>query len=144
MAWWEAPMNRVLPHKRGNFLFRLHFSKFSVSSCNILLGTYWHLICIPFLTLLLWYSTEVKQASITVYCNIQHQPTASNALLATCFMLLSCSAYFLTLKMEAICSSEKSVHFQWTTRRYIPEDRTLHNHCCENLKSYIFLFIFSP
>jgi hypothetical protein len=21
-------------------------------------------------------------------------------------------------------------------RHYIPEDRTLHNHCCENLKSY--------
>jgi hypothetical protein len=30
------------------------------------------------------------------------------------------------------------VDFQRTTRRYIPEDRTLHNHrCCENLKSYI-------
>jgi hypothetical protein len=51
-------------------------------------------------------------------------------------MLLSCSAYSSTLKMEAICSSETSVHFQQTTRRYIPEDSTLHNHCCENLKSY--------
>jgi hypothetical protein len=30
---------------------------------------------------------------------------------------------FLTLKMEAICSSETSVEFQRTTRRYIPEDR---------------------
>jgi hypothetical protein len=28
-----------------------------------------------------------------------------------------------------ICSS-------LTTRRYIPEDGTLHNHSCENLKSY--------
>jgi hypothetical protein len=25
-----------------------------------------------------------------------------------------------------------SVDFQWTTWRYIPEDRTLHNHCCDN------------
>jgi hypothetical protein len=28
------------------------------------------------------------------------------------------------------------IDFQWTTQCYIPEDRTLHNHCCENLKSY--------
>jgi hypothetical protein len=28
-----------------------------------------------------------------------------------------------------------SKHVQRTTRRYIPEDRTLHNFCCENLKS---------
>jgi hypothetical protein len=45
---------------------------------------------------------------------------------------------FLDLKMEAICSSETSVGFQRTTRRYILEDCTLHNHCCENLTSYIF------
>jgi hypothetical protein len=36
--------------------------------------------------------------------------------------------------MEAICSSETSVDFQRTTQRYIPEDITLHNHRCENLK----------
>jgi hypothetical protein len=32
-------------------------------------------------------------------------------------------------------SSEMLVDFQWTTRRYIPEDRTFHNHHCENLKT---------
>jgi hypothetical protein len=37
------------------------------------------------------------------------------------FMLVSCSAY-LAQKMEVICSSETSVDFQRTTRRYIPED----------------------
>jgi hypothetical protein len=31
-----------------------------------------------------------------------------------------------------------SVDFQRTTRRYIPEDGTLRNHRCENLKSYMF------
>jgi chromosomal replication initiation ATPase DnaA len=41
------------------------------------------------------------------------------------------------LKVEAICSSETSVETQRTTRRHIPEDDTLHNHRCENLKSYI-------
>jgi hypothetical protein len=38
--------------------------------------------------------------------------------------------------MEAICSFETSVEFQRTTRRYIPDDSTLHNHRCETLKSY--------
>jgi hypothetical protein len=38
--------------------------------------------------------------------------------------------------MEAICSSETSVDTQRTTQRHIIEDGTLHNHRCENLKSY--------
>jgi hypothetical protein len=41
-----------------------------------------------------------------------------------------CSDYFSTLKMEAIYSSETSVDSQRATRRYIPEDRTLHNSPC--------------
>jgi hypothetical protein len=52
------------------------------------------------------------------------------------FTLVSCLAYPSNLKMEATCSSQTSVDFQRTTRRYIPEDRTLHNHRCENLKYY--------
>jgi hypothetical protein len=39
--------------------------------------------------------------------------------------------------MEATCSSETSDLFQRTTWRYIPEDATLHNHRCENLKFFI-------
>jgi hypothetical protein len=35
------------------------------------------------------------------------------------------------------CSSKMLVDFQWTTWYYIPEDRTLHNCRCVNLKSYI-------
>jgi hypothetical protein len=38
--------------------------------------------------------------------------------------------------MEAARSSETSEEFQPTTERYIPEDVTLTNHRCENLKSY--------
>jgi hypothetical protein len=33
-------------------------------------------------------------------------------------------------------SSETSVDFHWTPRRYIPEDSTRHDHRRENLKSY--------
>jgi hypothetical protein len=49
--------------------------------------------------------------------------------------------YSSTLKMEAIRSSETSGATQRTTRRHIPEDDTLHNHRCENLKSYIEVII---
>jgi hypothetical protein len=37
------------------------------------------------------------------------------------------------------CSTETSNDFQWITRCYIPEDRTLHNYRCDNLKSYEYL-----
>jgi hypothetical protein len=49
------------------------------------------------------------------------------------FTLVSCSAYFSTLNMEAICSSEMSVDFQRTTWRYIPESSTLHTFLLFNI-----------
>jgi hypothetical protein len=42
--------------------------------------------------------------------------------------------------MDAKYSLEKSLDFQQSTRRYIPEVRTLHNHPCENLKFFITRF----
>jgi hypothetical protein len=48
-----------------------------------------------------------------------------NSPLATSFTLVSCVAYSSILKIEATCSSETSVVFQRTTRRYIPEVKTL-------------------
>jgi hypothetical protein len=54
---------------------------------------------------------------------------------ATC-LLAGLLNYSSTLKMEAIRSSETSGTNLRTTRRHIPEDDTLHNHRCENLKSY--------
>jgi hypothetical protein len=53
--------------------------------------------------------------------------------LHACFVL----AYYSTRKMEAIRSSETSVDFPNTTRRYIRDDKTLYNHHCEIFKSYI-------
>jgi hypothetical protein len=41
---------------------------------------------------------------------------------------------FSTLKM-VICSHETPVHIL-TTQRYTPEDDSIHNYRCENLKSY--------
>jgi hypothetical protein len=55
-------------------------------------------------------------------------------------LLASCLAYFSTLKMKVICSSETSV-FLRTKRRYSQEDRTLHSYHHENLKSNMYLLI---
>jgi hypothetical protein len=52
--------------------------------------------------------------------------------------LVFCSVYSCTLKMEATYSSKTSVGFQRTTRRYIPENRTLRNYRCENLEFFIY------
>jgi hypothetical protein len=65
------------------------------------------------------------------------------ALLVIGFLLISYLAYYSTLEMEATCSSETSVTFQRNTRRCITEDKTLHNHRCENLKSYIIAVMFT-
>jgi hypothetical protein len=58
-------------------------------------------------------------------------------------MLAGLLNYPLTLKMEVIRSSEKSGTTQGTTQRHIPKDDTLHNHRCENLKSYKYNNVFS-
>jgi hypothetical protein len=55
--------------------------------------------------------------------------------LAICRTLLSCSAWFSTLKMEIICSSETSVNIR-TTLSYIPEDSTICSYSCDIFKSY--------
>jgi hypothetical protein len=56
--------------------------------------------------------------------------TLRDALVATCF-----DADFL-LGLFFDPENGTSDDFQGTTRHYAPEDRTLHNHRCENLKSY--------
>jgi hypothetical protein len=56
---------------------------------------------------------------------------------APAFILVSCSAYSSTLKIEAIYSLETLVDFKQTIWCHIPEDSTIHKHHCENLKPYI-------
>jgi hypothetical protein len=53
---------------------------------------------------------------------------------------VSCSASSLTLKVEAICSSETSVDSQWTTQRYNPQDSsTLQELVSELVRAPLFL-----
>jgi hypothetical protein len=57
----------------------------------------------------------------------QGQEPEKQALVSACFMLVSCLAYSLALKMEVTCSSGMSADFQWTTQCYMSKDRTLNN-----------------
>jgi hypothetical protein len=56
------------------------------------------------------------------------------------FTLVYCLAYSSAMKKEAICTSKTTVDIQRTTRRYIPEDSTLHNQLCENIKAYVKIY----
>jgi hypothetical protein len=48
-----------------------------------------------------------------------------------------------SLKIEAVCFFETYVNFYWTKQHHIPQNSTLHGHCCENLKSSIFILFFA-
>jgi hypothetical protein len=67
--------------------------------------------------------------------------SAKAASLPHVFLLVFAEHISSILKMEAICSSETPVATQRTTWRRIPEDNNLHNHRCENLKSYQILSV---
>jgi hypothetical protein len=58
--------------------------------------------------------------------------------------LVSHSAYSSALKMEEICSSETSVDFERTTRRYMPEDSTVIPCFSRSLTSRFELFAEAP
>jgi hypothetical protein len=78
-----------------------------------------------------WVSTDVSEGHYWLHLEGRRNNIACH-LLACWFLAEPISS---TLKMESIFSSEPSVDTQRTTRRHIPEDDTLHNHRCENLKS---------
>jgi hypothetical protein len=56
--------------------------------------------------------------------NVSEKPPASIS--QTRLLIISRLRYSYTLKLHAICSSETSVNFYRTARRYIPESRSLH------------------
>jgi hypothetical protein len=64
------------------------------------------------------------------------QSSKKATLLSICFTTVSCLAYFRPWKWRRHAPPKRLVDFQRTIRRYIPEDRTLDNHRCENIKSY--------
>jgi hypothetical protein len=66
------------------------------------------------------------------------QKDTKQALLVDCFIFLSCLAYYSILKMEAMYLSEMLLDFHRTAGHYTSEERILHDHLCENLRSKIY------
>jgi hypothetical protein len=102
----------------------------------------------PFFLFVLWFSPSIPLVEdwpigtdsyplFPIYTQVF--PRVS-ILIATC-LLAGLLNYSSTLKMEALRSSETSGTTQLTTRRHIPEEDTLQNHCYENLKSYNIQFV---
>jgi hypothetical protein len=81
--------------------------------------------------------------SVTCYCdelffrNSRNSiwPSLYKKLGIACTLLYVGSLLGFDLEYGSTCSSETSVDFQRTTRRCIPEGRTLHSHRCEMLLS---------
>jgi hypothetical protein len=81
-----------------------------------------------------YFIVEIHKCTNTLYDYVICYMFRSNIsppslILPPTFTLVSCSPYS-TLQMEVTCSSETSVTFQWTTCRYIPEDRTTQKYLC--------------
>jgi hypothetical protein len=85
-----------------------------------------------------WKWTIVPEGHVASIIRVKeqakHESGSTAALLAVWFMLVSCLAYASTLKMEA-WFSRMLVGFHQNMWHYIPEDRTLYGHCCEDQKS---------
>jgi hypothetical protein len=105
--------------------------------------------CLFSCTILLYINVYIRKvescAQIADRCapwkiSIGAENLVSMLCLPPAFTLVSCSVWSSTLKMETIYSSDTSVDFQRTTRRYIPENSTLRNHRGEDLRSYTALY----
>jgi hypothetical protein len=77
-------------------------------------------------------STDVSEERIAFFFGWR---VSEVALLTACFKLCSCLAYYITLKIEAICHPETSADFQRNTRRYVPKYRTV---CMRNFMETYF------
>jgi hypothetical protein len=84
--------------------------------------------------------SKVNQRFGGTYCfyfqDLRISRASRRALLATYFHGGILMGLFFDLKMEVIYSTEMSIYFQRTTLRYIPEDTTLRNLRCVNVKPY--------
>jgi hypothetical protein len=62
----------------------------------------------------------------------------SNMKLSVCYSLYAgLLSHSSILKVITKCFTDNSFNFQRTIQSYIPEETNLHNHLCENLRSYI-------
>jgi hypothetical protein len=108
-------------------ILRVLLGKYINSSINVGFEV---LTAVAMKTVIFWNITECSPLKVNrrfggTYCLLlqgRRISRARNKPESRCQAELCCC--FSILKMEATCSSETSVDFQQTTRRYIPEDTT--------------------
>jgi hypothetical protein len=76
--------------------------------------------------------SKVSKESVAWFSGCKNKRRSACSLL----LLVPCLAYFSTLKMEVMCTSE-TLDFLRCTRLYNADDQTLHSHCCKNRNSNI-------
>jgi hypothetical protein len=89
------------------------------------------------------YIVLLKFVFIVESSELKYKPSNCSALLVSCFHSGSLLGLFFDFEDEDTCSIKMSVHIHWTTWCYIPENRTVHNNHCVNLKSYSYLMIYN-
>jgi hypothetical protein len=82
-------------------------------------------------------STEVSEEHIASIFRVEELAEQAKLCLQPAFTLVSCSAYFFDPEDGGdIFLRNVGGHSTDYLLGYIPQDGTLHNHRCENLKSY--------
>jgi hypothetical protein len=121
LYWKNYQCPHLLHHPMTQCLVTHHYKPSSVWCCDNSNQYLLHL-----------YNSEHQIQSLA---NLTYSRTA--ALLATCFQ----DGFMLSLFFDSEDGDNMFLwnvgRFQQTIWRYIPEDSTLHNHCCENLKCYL-------
>lgn len=78
-------------------------------------------------------------ANLSTFERNKLSPSSESSIEQSCHCYLFDVGFFLglfwTQKMEVTCYPEISLDFQRNALYFIQEDRTLHKHCSENLKS---------
>jgi hypothetical protein len=87
-------------------------------------------------------NTEVKKIITNLIGTIKTEPLMIRNLKKQ-ETSMDVSKFRVALMMEAVRTSETSVHFNVTTWRYIPEDSKLHTRRCENLKSHTDVLLYT-
>jgi hypothetical protein len=113
---------------KRNWLRTVLNTRFDISNVEYLVG-FEVLTAVIIKSAIFWDITPCRRLKVNVHFEGKYRlhflGRRITPVLATCFTLVTCLAYYSTLKVEVTCFSETSVDFQRTARHYIPEDGTL-------------------
>jgi hypothetical protein len=96
---------------------------------------FWDITCV-----VCWKSTDTSDNTSCPPSRLKSTPSKETSMKLAAskqWLCLLAKVYSSNLTMDVTHFSETSTDFQWTTWYYTPEDKTVHNQWCMNLKSCI-------